>query len=146
MPTAAKLFAAFAFMALGFFAAEIVKPHMPEGTQFGPFTPLTALLGLVCGWRVMGPGAGRGNVQSIGAGVKTSVVLVLLGLLIFSTEQMVVNAFRKTYDGPMDALVGVVGIGIDYGQYLGAPDILAVLIIGGGLAGLLTEWAARRWV
>jgi hypothetical protein len=146
MPTAAKLFAAFAFMALGFFAAEILKPHMPDGTQFGAFTPMTALIGLVCGWRVMGPGAGKGNVPSIGTGVKTSAVLVMLGLLIYSTEQMLVNAFRRTYDGPMDALVGIVGIAIDYAQYLGAPDVLAVLILGGGLAGLLTEWAARRWV
>ena len=145
MPTAAKLFAAFAFMAVGFFAAEIVKPHMPEGTQFGAFTPLTALLGLVSGWRVLGPVAGRGDVQAFGTGVKTSVVMVVAGLLVFATEQMVVNAFRKEYHGPMDAVVGMIGIAVDYARVLAAPDILAVLIVGGGLAGLLTEWAARRW-
>ena len=145
MPTAARLFAAFAFMAVGFFAAEVVKPHMSEGTQFGAFTPITALIGLVCGWRILGPAAGRGNVQAFGTGVKTSVVMVLLGLLIFATEQMTVNSFRKLYDGPFDAVVGMIGIAVDYAMKLGAPDILAVLVIGGGLAGLLTEWAGRRW-
>ncbi len=145
MPTAAKLFAAFAFMALGFFAAEIVKGHLPPGTQFGAFTPITALIGLVCGWRVMGPAAGRGSVQAFGSGVRASVVMVFGGLLVFGIERMLVNAFRRTYDGPMDALVDVVSIGIEYSRTLFAWDILAVLLIGGGLAGLLTEWAWRRW-
>ena len=71
--------------------------------------------------------------------------MVLLCLVIFATEQMTVNSFRKLYDGPFDAVVGLVGIAVEYAMKLGAPDILAVLVIGGGLAGLLTEWAARRW-
>jgi hypothetical protein len=145
MPTAAKLFAAFAFMAIGFLTAEVIKPHMSEGTQFGAFTPISALIGLVCGWRVLGPAAGRGDVQAFGTGVKTSVVMVLLGLLLFGIERMLVNALRRTYDGPMDALVGIVQIAIEYAQVLVAWDIMAVLVVGGGLAGLLTEWAARRW-
>ncbi|SPH18285.1 hypothetical protein DEA8626_01818 [Defluviimonas aquaemixtae] len=145
MPTAAKLFAAFAFAVLAFFAAEIFKPHMPEGTQFGYFSFVSALIGLVAGWRVMGPEAGRGNWQAVNTGVKTSAVMVGLALLIFSTYEMLLLAFRPAYKGPMEAVVGIFDIGVEFFRTMLAWDVLVVLIIGGALAGLLSEWAARRW-
>ncbi|MGB7322166.1 MAG: TrgA family protein, partial [Albidovulum sp.] len=88
MPTASKLFAAFAFALLAFFAAEVFKPHMPEGTQFGYFSFVSALIGLVAGWRVMGPEAGQGNWMAVNSGIKTSACTVGLALLIFSTYEM----------------------------------------------------------
>ncbi|MFZ1725054.1 MAG: TrgA family protein [Albidovulum sp.] len=145
MPTAAKLFAAFAFAVLAFFAAEVFKPYMEEGTQFGYFSVVSALIGLVCGWRVMGPDAGRGNWMAVGSGLKTSVCTVLAALAVFSIEEMLVLAFRPAYDGPMEAVVGAVGLAVDYVQRMFAWDFLAVVLIGGALAGLLSEWAARRW-
>lgn len=145
MPTASKLFAAFAFSAVAFFAAEMIKPHMPPGTQFGAFTQISALIGLVIGWRTLGPDAGRGNYMTSTAGVKAAAFLVLTGLLAFSGERMLTNAFRKAYDGPMNALVDVVKISLDYGRVLLEPDVFTVILLGGILAGLLTEWAARRW-
>lgn len=145
MPTAAKLFAAFAFAVLGFFTAEIFKPHMPEGTQFGYFSFISALIGLVAGWRVMGPEAGRGNWQAVNSGLKTSAVMVGLALIIFSTYEMFLLAFRPAYKGPMEAIVGIFELAIDFLLRMIAWDVIAVLIFGGALAGLLSEWAARRW-
>ena len=74
MPTAAKLCGALAFALMAFFTAEIVKPHMPESTNFGYMSVVAALVGVVCGWMVMGPTAGKGYYQSVGAGMKTAVV------------------------------------------------------------------------
>jgi hypothetical protein len=145
MPTAAKLFAALAFAALAFFAAEILKPHMPEGTQFGNFSFYCALIGLVSGWRVMGPAAGRGWWEAVNAGVRTAAVTVAIALLIFSIYGMLVLAFRRTYHGPMEAVVGIFSVGVDYAMELLVWDVLAVLIVGGALAGMMSEWAARRW-
>lgn len=145
MPTAAKLFAALAFALLAFFVAEILKPHMPEGTQFGNFSFYCALIGLVAGWRVMGPAAGRGKWEAVNAGIRTSAVMLAIALLVFSIYQMLVLAFRKSYDGPMEAVVGIFGVGVDYFLQVLAWDVIAVLVVGGGLAGLLSEWAARRW-
>jgi hypothetical protein len=145
MPTAAKLFAAFAFMLVGFFTAEVVKPHMPDGTQFGAFSWISAILGLLAGWRIMGPSVGRGNPAAVGTGIKSSAVMVAWALVIFSTENMIVQAFRRAYDDPFEAVVGIVKIGIDYAQVLLELDVLAVLAIGGALGGLLAEWAWRRW-
>jgi len=145
MPTAAKLFAAFAFTLVGFFAAQVVMPHMSEGTQFGAFVPVSALIGLVVGWRVLGPDAGKGYYMALGSGIKASAVMVLIALFIFSTYRMLENAFRRQYDGPMDAIVGIFEEALEYGVVLGQADVLAVLCVGGALSGLLTEWAAKRW-
>ncbi|MDH5529367.1 MAG: TrgA family protein [Paracoccaceae bacterium] len=145
MPTAAKLFAAFAFAVLAFFAAEVFKPYMDEGTQFGAFSIVSGLVGLVCGWRIMGPEAGQGNWMAVSSGLKTSACTVGLALVIFSIEEMLVLAFRRAYDGPMEAVVGAIGLGVDFVLRMLQWDFLAVIIIGGALGGLLSEWAARRW-
>ena len=145
MPTAAKLFAAVAFTLVAFFAAEVFKPHMEEGTQFGVFSQISALIGLVAGWRVLGREAGHGWLESANSGLKTSVVMVGLALIIFSIEEMLVLAFRRSYDSPMEAVVGTISIGVDFVQKLVVPDVMVILLGGGILAGLLAEWAARRW-
>jgi hypothetical protein len=145
VPTAAKLFAGFAFAILAFFTAEIFKPHMPEGTQFGYFSFVSALIGLVAGWRVMGPEAGRGNWAAVNSGVKTAAVMVGLALLVFSTYDMFLRAFRPEYKGPMQAIVAIFEIGVGYLKAMVAWDVVTVLVGGGALAGLLSEWAARRW-
>lgn len=145
MPTAARLFAALAFALVGFFTAEVFKPHMPQGTQFGAFSEISALIGLVSGWRVLGPETGRGMIQSANSGLKAGLVMLLLGLLIFSTEEMIVLAFRRTYHGPMEAIVGIIKLAVGYIQLLFAPDVLAVVLLGSILSGCLSEWAGRRW-
>ncbi|MDN5788482.1 TrgA family protein, partial [Pseudorhodobacter sp.] len=69
MPTISKLVAAFAFAIVAAFAAELFKPQMPEGTQFGYFTVICAVIGLICGWRVMGNLVGRGYRAAMGYGL-----------------------------------------------------------------------------
>lgn len=145
MPTAAKLFAAIAFALLAFFAAEIYRPHMPPGVQPGLFSFMSMLIGLVAGWRVMGPQAGQGNWMAVNNGLKTTAVMVLLALVIFSLYEMMVQAFRPAYRGPMEAIIGAFDIGVRFFLAMLAWDVLAVLILGGILGGLLSEWAARRW-
>jgi hypothetical protein len=145
MPTASKLFAAFGFALVAFFTAEIFKPHMPPGTQFGAFTPVSAAIGLVCGWRVLGRATGGGMVEAANAGLKTALITLLVALFIFSTEEMVVESFRRAYDSPMEAVIGMVAIAVEFVQTLFALDVLVVLLGGGVLAGCLAEWAARRW-
>lgn len=145
MPTAAKLFAAIAFTLVGFFTAEVIKPHMPPDTQFGAFSQISALIGLVAGWRFLGPEAGKGMLKSANAGLKAGLVMVLLGLLIFSVEEMLVLSFRRTYHGPMEAIVGSVKLAVDFILMMFKPDVLAVVIGGSVLSGCLSEWASRRW-
>lgn len=145
MPTAARLAAAIAFGLVAFFAAEIYKPGLPPETQWGRFTPICAVLGMICGWRVVGRLAGRGNYAALGYGLRTSATILFFALLLFSIHEMVLQALRNRYDGVFTAIVGVFDIMIDFGSALLRPEPLIVLFIGGLAGGLLTEWAARNW-
>ena len=146
MPTAAKLMGALSFALLAFFTAQIVKPHMPESTNFGYMSQVAALVGLACGWLIMGPTAKHGYYKSVGAGMKAAVITAAWALFVFAFEEMLRQTLRNVYKGPMEAVVDVARLFVEFGSYLFYPDVIAVLLIGGGLAGMLTEWAAKRWI
>ncbi|NUB45158.1 TrgA family protein [Fertoebacter nigrum] len=145
MPTAAKLVAAIVFAALGFMAAELFKPAMPEGTQFGLFSPICAGIGLLCGWIVMGPLAGRGTWAAMGSGVRTAATIAFWALLGFSIYEMVLRSMKLRYDGPMEAVLAVFDLMLERGRLMLMPDLLGLLLLGGLLGGVLVEWAGRRW-
>jgi len=145
MPTISKLIAGFAFAAVAFFAAQAYIPTQPEGTQFGQFLPISAFIGLICGWMVMGQQAGKGYRVAIGGGVKTSVVIVVWALIVFCIVLMVRKAFKKRYDSPMEAIVDIFALALEQVQYMLNMPFLATLLVGGVIGGLVAEWSARRW-
>jgi len=145
MPTAAKLFAALALAAVCYLTAEVIRPYLPPGTQARAFAPLSGLIGLLAGWRIIGPDMGRGMVPAFFAGLRAALFVAVAGLLIFSTIVMVNLSWRGTYDGPFDAVLGIVDLAIGFIPALVKPDVLAALVIGSGLSGVFAEWAARRW-
>ncbi len=145
MPTAAKLFAAVAFAIVAWLAANASIPGLPEGTRIGFFREITAAIGVIVGWRVMGRLTGGGYTKSMGLGVRTSVTIVFWVILGFAIYEMVRMSLKKRYDGPMEALVASFGIMIDYGKCLGDVQVLAILLFGGMIGGFLAEFAGRRW-
>jgi hypothetical protein len=106
---------------------------------------MTALLGAIIGWRVMGNSVGKGYLRSIGAGWKTMIVLVFFALLSFGLYEMLQLSVRMRYDGPIEAILDVFQRMLDRSFPLASVPVLAVMLIGGGIAGLLTENASRRW-
>lgn len=145
MPTAARLFAAAAFAAIGFFAAEVYKPGLPPETQFGRFTLICTLIGILCGWLVMGRLAGRGMRAAFGSGLRTSANMVFYAMLVFSVYEMVQRSLRKRYDGVFEAVIGTFDIALAYGAALLRPEPLIILVLGGIAGGALSEWSSRRW-
>ncbi|WP_127900402.1 TrgA family protein [Solirhodobacter olei] len=145
MPTAAKLIAALAFFAVAFVAAESFKPLMPPGSQFGYFSLICGGIGAVTGWMVSGAMAGRGTITAIGNGIRSSATIVFFALILFTGREMVIRSMQHMYHGPMDALQAMAGMIAKYAVMLTATTELVVLIGGGILAGLVTEWASRRW-
>lgn len=145
MPTAAKLISAIAFALVGWFAAQAYIPGLPEGTQTRNFPELTAALGLVIGWLVMGKAVGQGYWQALGSGIRTSVTIVFWALVGFSIYDMIIESTKLRYDGPMEAVVATFGIMIDYGALLARQDVILVLAVGGMLGGLFAEAVNRRW-
>lgn len=145
MPTAAKLFAALAFAAVGWAAAEAFKPLMPDLTQWGRFSMVCAALGLLCGWRVMGPRVGRGWAAAVASGLSTSAVLLAVALGLFSLREMLLRAIAGRYDGPLEATVAVFAVMLEHVALMGDGLFLGVLVLGGILAGLVADAAGRLW-
>lgn len=145
MPTAAKLTAAVLFALVGAIAAHLFLPALPQGTPPGWLREVSAAVGLLCGWLVMGARVGKGTGEAIGSGLLTAAVMLFWVMLIFSGVTMIRRSMRMLYDGPMDALLGVLALMYDYGKLLAAPATPLALVIGGALAGMMAEAAARRW-
>ncbi|MEM8632189.1 MAG: TrgA family protein [Pseudomonadota bacterium] len=145
MPTGSKLIAAIVFGIVAYVAAQQVRPLMPEGTDMGLFAELMGLIGVGCGWLVMGKRAGGGAVFSLSSGLLTSVSIVFWGLLLFSIREMILQSMKRVYDGPTEAIVAVFEIAFDYGKTIADPGIIGTLLVGGFIGGLVTEWASRRY-
>lgn len=145
MPTAAKLVAAVLIAALGYAVASVIAGYFEPHETEGAFRYVSAACGLLIGWRFLGKRAGGGLSSAFGLGLSSAVALVLLGQVVFSGYVMIIRSLRKVYHGPFEALQGMVDIAIDNFDYLYHGDVLVTLIVGGILAGLLTEFVARRW-
>lgn len=145
MPTAAKLVAAIAFALLGFLGAELIKPLMPEGTQYGFFAEVCAGIGALCGWRVMGTLIGRTYRAAVESGLRTMLNLVFWSVLLLAIYDMVLQSMKMRYDGPVEAIQAIFSISLDYLRIMVDPGVIATLILGGILGGVVTEWASRRW-
>lgn len=145
MPTAARLVAALLVAALAFATSEAIKPLMPEGTAFGYFSVANALIGLICGWVVVGKRAGRGWSAAVGNGVTGVVTLVAWALFLHGLYHMWQESLRRRYSDVMEAIEGIIDFIVDNAVVLSDLSILTLLGAGALIVGILTEIAARNW-
>ena len=145
MPTAAKLFGAAAFALLGWFAANMYTGLMPEGAQTGLLREIVAFLGVIIGWRVVGGNAGKGYNAATGTGLRAGIILVFFALLGFSIYEMVLLSMQMRYAGPVDAVLGVFDLMMDYGRVMLTIEMIGTLVVGSVLGGWFAEFASRHW-
>ncbi|NNE53258.1 MAG: TrgA family protein [Sulfitobacter sp.] len=145
MPTAARLMAALCLAVVGFVVSEMVKPLMPESTDFGYFVQVNIILGLAVGWFVMGRRAGRGTTAAINNGLTGVFVLFLWGIGVQAANEMVRLAMRNRYDGPLEAITDAFKIGAEFGLTIATVPIGIVFVVSAVISGLLTDYANRRW-
>jgi hypothetical protein len=145
MPTAAKLVAGLMWAALAWFVSNLLKPYFPEGMNLGFFAEVNAVLGFFLGWLMAGPRAGVGWSGAISYGVTTTVALVLLGVFLHSFAEMVRLSLSRRYEGPIEGLEAVFGMMVGYFAMMLQTDVMVTLVVGAVVAGLVTEWAGRRW-
>lgn len=151
MPTASKLVAALCFAFTGFFVAESYRMGLiareQSGLAFDGMQLVMAAIGAICGWRIMGRLAGKGWAAAMGTGLRTAVTVVFWALLLFAIQRMVRKALQRLYgDSPMEAVVDIFALMLDYAMQLAQPEVLVAILLGGVLGGLATEWAGRRWL
>ena len=146
MPTMSKLFAAILIAALGYFAADRVAVNLPEEIPPGVMRPVMAFFGIFVGWRLLGPRTGGGMRASMGLGLSSAALLTIIGVFWFAGYEMLRRALRKAYGGnPFEALQDMFQIAVDRLEHLAHADVVAVLVIGGLLAGAICEFVGRRW-
>lgn len=145
MPTAARLVAAILIATLAVVGASLYIPLLPEATPIRGLVPSAVIIGALCGWLVLGRAAGRSYGATMGNGISTCVAVAFWMLLLWSIVEMIDRSTKMRYDGPMEAVLGAVGLMVDYARLMLKPEILGTVLIGGIVAGWCTEWAARRW-
>ncbi len=145
LPTAARLVAAISLGVLGWIGSDMVRPLMPPQTAFGWFNYVNAVLGILCGWYLVGSRAGRGYAEALANGLTGVLALIICGFFAQSFNLMLKQALEKKYDGPVDAIVGIFDNALDYALYLIDPMLIGSLLVGGMICGLLAEIASRRW-
>lgn len=143
MSTAVKLIAAVAFAIVGWLAAQAFIAQLPEDTSTGYFREITAALGFALGWFTLGPKVGRGYYEGVSFRLRTAIFLVFWALLGFSTYFMILRSTKMKYHDVGAAVLDVPMLMLDYGKLLWAMPVLQTLMIGGILAGLVTEFAAK---
>mgnify|MGYP003565463672 CR=1 FL=1 len=145
MPTFARLVAALMLGAVGWLVSDLIRPLMPEGTDFGIFNYVNAGLGILMGWRVTGKRLGRGFSNGLSAGLTGAAALVFWGLVVHSLTEMLELALDLRFSGFMQAINAMLRIMTDYAGVL-ANGAIIIALVGGGIAtGLIGEWVARRW-
>jgi hypothetical protein len=147
MPTAAKLFSAIVFAGVAWLAAQLYAQALPDGRPAGLLREISALVGVVCGWFIMGRFArrGRGRVESMGTGVRTSLSIVVSLVLLFAVREMLQRSVKGRYDSPMDAVLGIFEQALILGGSVFQLEVLAVLLLGGLFGGAVAHWAAENW-
>lgn len=145
MPTAARLVAGVLLAIFAWILSDLIRPLMPEGTDFGWFNYVNALLGLFVGWFVMGSRAGRGIVPGINNGVTGVAVLFIYALGVHSCYEMFRLALRNRYDSPMEAITAIFLIASEFGLMIATAPVIITAAIGAVVVGLATDSAAKRW-
>ncbi len=145
MPNAASLFAAVSLAVIAFVVSGQIMPLFPEGKDFGYFTIVNMIIGILVGWKVMGPRAGRGFTPGINNGLTGVAVMVFWGLFVQGCYEMVRLAMRNRYDGPFEAILAIFEIGYEYALLIAVPNIIGALIVGAICGGLVTEYVSRIW-
>lgn len=145
MPTAAKLVAALSFAFLAWVTCIVIEGSLPEAQPIGRLYPVSIVAGVLGGWFISGAAPRAGMVEAAATGLRTASTTTIGALFAFALGTMLQVAMRGLYRGPMEAVLDVFNEFLDFGAMLLTPATLATLVVGGILAGLVTEAAGRRW-
>lgn len=145
MPTAGKLAGALLFAALAYVLASIAWQASTLTSVPGSFYVICALIGMACGWRVMGGRAEAPAMDAPSSGVLTVVISVVVAVLFFATREMLQRSMNHRYKEPTDAIIGVFEIAADYLWMLVTPTFLLTMLSGGVVCGIVAGFVGRRW-
>ncbi|MDX8348881.1 TrgA family protein [Cognatiyoonia sp. IB215446] len=145
MPTAGRLAGAVIFALFGWYIGGIMAPFFPEERPPAYLLPMCAAFGLFIGWTVCGSRTGKGYVNAVSNGLTTIGAFSFCVVFALGGNQMISNALRNRYDGPMDALVGMFELMIEHAVQFLDVTFLATLIFGGIICALVAEYFGKKY-
>jgi hypothetical protein len=145
MPDAARLVAACGMAIVAFIMSGMIMPLMPDSTDFGYFTLVNMVLGVLAGWVVMGKRAGRGITPGINNGLSGLAVLVIWGLGVQACVEMFRLAMRNRYGDAFEAVTAIFQIAAEYGLIMINAPLIITAVVMSIMVGLATEFAWRQW-
>lgn len=144
MPTAARATAAILFGLLGLAFAYQSGPYFPEAKEPFYWYPLNGIAGAILGWMISGAKAGTGYRAGVAHGITTGAAMIFWVYFLMSSHDMIKKSLRKLYDGPVEAVVNVFEIMLDWGERFLVQDLLIFFVAGCILCGLVTEFIGKR--
>lgn len=145
MPTAGRLAGAVVFALFGWYLGGISVEFFPNANAPDLLLPASAFIGLIIGWKICGSRAGRGYNAAVGVGLTCAFAIGFCLLFVVAFNQMISNAMRLQYGGPMDAIVGIFSLMIEFAQYFYDFTLIATLLIGSVVCALFTEFFGKRY-
>lgn len=145
MQTAGHLAAALTFFIYGWYVGIVAGPLFPESAPPGFLIPLTIGVAVFCGWTIAGSRGGRGYNAATGNGLTTGLAFAFWTIFILAFEDMIVRSMRRSYDGPMEAVVDVFRLMLDFGLRLANFELILTVVVGSILCGYITEYFAKRY-
>jgi len=139
MPNTSKVSGSLCLCALAYILSELAKPQFIEDFNFGNFTYVSMLVGVIVGWVIMGKLAGFGLVSAVNNGVTSTFSMVLVVIFIQSANEMIRLSMRGRFDGLFEALLEIIPIGIDFVVKVSSTSLWGTALIGGIVAGLIVE-------
>jgi Na+-transporting NADH:ubiquinone oxidoreductase subunit NqrD len=144
MWTAAKLVAGLLLGALCWYVSELVKPLLPEGFDPRRMSEINAIVGFLVGWTFLGTRVRDSMTAAISYGFTGSLLAAVWCLAVDSTLEMLRLSMRGQYDGPVEAIMDIFEMMLEYGQLMVTPAVLVPLLGGGVIVGIIAEITSRR--
>ena len=145
MPTMGKFVAAICMVASAWFISGMFKATLPEGTQTGLLAPINMVIAAILGWFMVGRRAGNGVKAAFGISITCLLATTFWCLMFWALYEMIVNATRLRYKGPMEGITDMMSIAIEHGARLGDGQILGTYVIAMFVVAILPEKAAAAF-
>jgi hypothetical protein len=145
MPTAGRLAGAVIFGLFGWYLAGLTIPFFPESNAPDYWIPASAGISLIIGWRVCGSRAGQGYNQAVATGITAAGSMAFCLIFVLSFNQMISNAMRLFYNGPVEAVMDIATQMLDFGLYFYDWGLIATLFIGAVVCAFVTEFFGQRF-
>ncbi len=88
---------------------------------------------------------GFGYAEGFSAGLTGVGALVFWALFLQSLNEMLKRALDTRYDGVVEGVISMFELIVEYGSLMINGPLIGLLVTGGIVVGIVSEWVSHRW-